>query len=108
MADEYGEKIVVDSARFEISQIPNGNKMVLQNGVMTPSLVNNSDNTASFAYIIKYYPQNKKRNFSEAKGLVINDYQLELEKKWLEELKKKYPVVINEKAWNDLLRSLKI
>jgi len=108
MADEYGEKIVVDSARFEISQIPNGNKMVLKNGVMTPSLVNNSDNTASFAYIIKYYPQNEKRNFSEAKGLVINDYQLELEKKWLEELKKKYPVVINEKAWNDLLRSLKI
>ncbi len=107
LADEYGEKIVVDSARFEISQIPNGNKMVLKTGVITSPLVNSSDNTASFAYIINYYPQTEKRNFNEAKGLVINDYQLELEKKWVEELKKKYPVKVDQAVWDNLLRSIK-
>jgi len=107
LSDEFGEKIAVDSARFEITQIPNGNKTVLKTGAITAPLVNTSDNTASFAYIINYYPQTVKRNFSEAKGLVINDYQQELEKKWLKELKKKYPVTVDQKVWNDLLRSLK-
>jgi peptidyl-prolyl cis-trans isomerase SurA len=107
LADEYGEKIVVDSARFEVSQIPNGDKMVLKNGVITSPLVNTADNTASFAYIIKYYPQTEKRNFTDAKGLVINDYQQELEKKWLEELKKKYPVKVDQAVWENLLRSMK-
>jgi peptidyl-prolyl cis-trans isomerase SurA len=107
LADEYGEKMVVDSARFEVSQIPNGNKAVLKSGVITSPLVNPSDNTASFAYIIRYYPHTEKRNFSDAKGLVINDYQQELEKKWLEELKKKYPVKIDQKVWDNLLQSMK-
>jgi peptidyl-prolyl cis-trans isomerase SurA len=107
LSDEFGEKIAVDSARFEITQIPNGNKTVLKTGAITAPLVNTSDNTASFAYIINYYPQTVKRNFSEAKGLVITDYQQELEKKWLKELKKKYPVTVDQKVWNDLLRSLK-
>ncbi|MFN2438185.1 MAG: peptidylprolyl isomerase, partial [Chitinophagaceae bacterium] len=107
LVNEYGEKLAADSARFEITQIPNGEKTVLKPATLTPVLVNASDNTASFAYIIKYYPQTEKRNFTEARGLVINDYQQELEKKWITELKKKYPVIVDEKVWNDLSRKFK-
>ncbi|HVE61236.1 MAG TPA: hypothetical protein VNA26_05425, partial [Chitinophagaceae bacterium] len=107
LVNEYGEKLVADSARFEITQIPNGEKTVLKPATLTPVLVNASDNTASFAYIIKYYPKTEKRNFTEAKGLVINDYQQELEKKWITELKKKYKVIVDEKVWNDLSRKFK-
>jgi len=39
---------------------------------------------------------------SETKGYVISDYQTQLEKDWIAELKQKYPVVIKEKT----LRSL--
>jgi len=39
-----------------------------------------------------------QRSFDEAKGLVINDYQAQLEDEWTEALKKKYPVVINQKV----------
>jgi len=39
-------------------------------------------------------PQPKK--IDEARGLITADYQTELEKKWIEELKLKYPVSINQ------------
>ena len=45
---------------------------------------------------LQEYPAGEQRNFSDARGLVINDYQLVLEKKWLDQLRKKYPVKVNE------------
>lgn len=101
-AEQYTEKVVVDSSRYEWSQIPNLFKMIPKAGMITTPLVNTNDNTASFAYILQAYSQPMQRTFIEAKGLVINDYQTLLEKQWTEELKKKYPVLINEKVLNDI------
>ncbi|HEX7845775.1 MAG TPA: peptidylprolyl isomerase, partial [Chitinophagaceae bacterium] len=56
-SDALAEKVVADSSRFEWSQIPNLNKMLPKAGMLTNPLVNSTDNTASFAYIIKIYPQ---------------------------------------------------
>jgi peptidyl-prolyl cis-trans isomerase SurA len=98
IAEMYSEKIVADSARYEWSQLPNLNKMVPKAGMLTTPLTNQSDNTASFAYIIKTYPQSMQRSFSEAKGMVINDYQVLLEDQWTAALRKKYPVVIDKKV----------
>ncbi len=72
--------------------------------MITKPLLNETDKTAFFAYIIKMYNEPSPRSFEDAKGLVVNDYQAELEKKWIGELKKKYPVVVNEKAWLSLVR----
>jgi peptidyl-prolyl cis-trans isomerase SurA len=38
----------------------------------------------------------------ESRGLVINDYQAELEKEWVKKLKEKYPVRINQAALKSL------
>jgi peptidyl-prolyl cis-trans isomerase SurA len=94
----YSEKVVADSSRYEWSQIPNLFKMIPKAGMITTPLVNTNDNTASFAYIIQAYTQPMQRIFNEAKGLVINDYQTILETQWTEALKKKYPVVIDQKV----------
>jgi len=40
----------------------------------------------------------EQKTLKEAKGLVTSDYQVELEKNWMETLHKKYPVTINEKV----------
>jgi peptidyl-prolyl cis-trans isomerase SurA len=56
-----------------------------------------------FAKIIKLYPGGQQRNFEEARGNVINDYQAYLEQKWITQLKKKYPVKVNDKALQSLL-----
>jgi peptidyl-prolyl cis-trans isomerase SurA len=98
VADKYTEKIVVDSSRYEWSQLPNLNKLIPKAGMITTPLLNKTDNTASFAYIVKVYPQPTQRSFNEAKGLVINDYQETLEEQWNEALKKKFPVVIDQKV----------
>ena len=44
----------------------------------------------------------RRKTFEEARGEVIADYQDELENKWIEQLKKKYPVTIDEIVWADL------
>ena len=95
---QYSDKVVTDSARFEWNQLPNLNKMLPRAGALTTPLLNTTDNTASFAYIIQSYPQPTQRSFTEARGLVISDYQAILEKEWDDLLRKKYPVQIDEKV----------
>ncbi|MGZ5222355.1 MAG: peptidylprolyl isomerase, partial [Chitinophagaceae bacterium] len=103
----YSEQITTDSGRFELAQIPKAGKEVLKNGLVTSPVVNKADNTLSFAYVLQLYTKQEPRSFADAKGLVINDYQAELEKTWLAELKKKYPVVINENVWKELVKNIK-
>lgn len=102
LTEQYSEKVVADSSRYEWSQIPNLNKMVPKAGLITTPFVNTNDNTASFAYIVQSYTQPMQRTFSEGKGMVINDYQAILETKWVELLKKKYPVVIDQKVLSEV------
>ena len=103
--DALAEKVVADSSRYELAQIPNaGTFTSVQAGTITNPIKNNTDGSVSFAYILKTYPTNMPRNYSEAKGLVINDYQVELEKQWVAELRKKYPVKIDEKVFQQIAK----
>lgn len=86
---------LADSSRFELNQLPIDEKSI-EKGVLSSSVINVNDGSASFCYITLIHPENEQRNFEEAKGLVINDYQLFLEEKWLKEQKKKYPIKIDE------------
>lgn len=99
----YG-KIQADSGRYELAQIPVAAGQVVKEGLLTDPLVNQADGTASFLKVIKMFPANQQRSFEEAKGLVINDYQNFIEAKWLDELRKKYPVKINEAVVQTLLK----
>lgn len=89
------EKISADSGRFEWSQLPLNGKPA-RAGSFTPLQKNAADNSFSFAYILRIYPAGQQRSFADARGLVMNDYQAQLEQEWVEGLKKKYPVRVNE------------
>jgi len=104
IVSNFEQEVVADSGRYEFSTIPGITKAMWKPGALTPLTINKEDNTATVTYIIKVYTQPTQRTFAEAKGLVINDYQEELERKWLEGLRKKYPVTVNQNA----LRSLKL
>jgi peptidyl-prolyl cis-trans isomerase SurA len=47
------------------------------------------------------------KSFEEARAGIISDYQSELEKNWLEALRKKYPVEVNKKGKKIVLSELK-
>jgi len=46
------------------------------------------------------------KTFREARASVISDYQVELEKKWLDSLRKKYPVEIHKKHKKIVIKTL--
>jgi peptidyl-prolyl cis-trans isomerase SurA len=97
--DSFGGQIQVDSGRFELKQIPG--HVLLEAGHFTEEMVN-PDKSVQFAYIVREYTTPSPRTFEEARGLAINDYQNVLEDQWILELKKKYPVVINQSVFNSL------
>jgi peptidyl-prolyl cis-trans isomerase SurA len=99
VVDGYAGQIHADSGRFELKQIP-GNLQVGA-GRFT-QVVTNPDKSVQFAYIIRAYNSPSPRSYDEARGLVISDYQNELENQWIIELRKKYPVTINETVFKTL------
>jgi peptidyl-prolyl cis-trans isomerase SurA len=109
---EYMERLggyaLADSGRFEITQLPiTGEINNLKERTFTAIETNSGDGSSTFSYIIKKYPGGEQRNFEAAKGLVINDYQQILEENWIGDLKKKYPVKINEVELRKLIDGLK-
>ncbi|HEY8658986.1 MAG TPA: peptidylprolyl isomerase [Hanamia sp.] len=102
--NENPSQVQADSGRYEVTQIPVNNKINFTPGLITQPVVNKNDGTAVFTIILKLYTDHQPRNFEDARGLVINDYQNFLEEKWIEQLKKLYPVKVNEKVFQTLLK----
>lgn len=91
----YPNNVQADSSRFEYDQLPvqQTNRQV---GSMSPLQQNSTDNSWSFVYVTALHPNKEQRSFDDARGLVINDYQQVVEKNWINTLKKKYPVKVNQ------------
>lgn len=70
-------------------------------GAMTEAKVDASTKTATFLKIEEIVPPTPKK-LDEARGYAVADYQDYLEKQWVEDLRKEYPVKVNE----DVLRGL--
>jgi peptidyl-prolyl cis-trans isomerase SurA len=90
-----------DSGRFELSQI-NADSTASEESYSPVTL--NSDGTAGFMKYLKFYKDGEQRSFEDARGMVINDYQGVVEKRWLSELQKKYPVKINESLLKEIIQ----
>jgi len=86
--------VQADSGRFELTQLPVSVSINAKAGYISDPVKNSTDNTSTFACIVKVYKDRMPRNFDDARGFVINDYQSFLEDKWIETLKVKYPVKI--------------
>lgn len=103
LSEDNASQIQTDSGRYELTQIPVKSNVNLIPDVITDPLVNEADGTASFVKVLAVFSADQPRTFEEARGLVINDYQNILEEKWIDQLKKKYPVKIDEKVFKSLM-----
>ncbi len=94
-------ELQADSGRFELAQISAPADAAPGS---YSAVTKNPDGTATFMRFFHFYPAGQQRSFEDARGMVINDYQVVLEKKWLEELKKKYPVKVNEAVVKTIIK----
>lgn len=104
ITEDSNNNIQADSGRYELKQLPIPIDANTPRGFVSEIVESPVDGNSSFIQLIDLYPANLQRNFEEAKGMVINDYQNILEDKWIAELKNKYPVKINEAVFQSLLK----
>lgn len=104
IAAQSENSIQGDSARYELSQLPIKSDWVLKEGAITEIVKNKGDEGASFIKLIKLHPANLQRTYTEARAMVLYEYQQQLENNWTNELLAKYPVKINTAVFQSLLR----
>jgi peptidyl-prolyl cis-trans isomerase SurA len=98
LAAQYADAVTSDSARFEWSSLPGAAALPFKRGAVSKVQVTEGDSSATFALVLQVYQQPVQRSFEEARGVVTNDFQAEKEREWLNSLRQKYPVWINEAA----------
>ena len=102
----YSEVVLIDTGRYEASDLIGIGSQNAQSGYVSSITTNESDKSSTFVIIEKKYNDPSMKSFEQAKGMVVNDYQLSLENKWIESLKLKYPVVVNQKALTSILAEI--
>lgn len=95
------ELVTIKSALFLPGQ--DSNVDLLNKTVGIGSDILNANGSITFVKINKIVAPAPK-TLDEARGYVISAYQDQLEKQWIEELHKKYPVSVNEKVFNSMVR----
>jgi hypothetical protein len=102
----YSEVAFIDSTRQEANALLGVGSGNAKAGFISEIISNDADGTFSFSYVLKVNQDPSTMTFEEARVQVINDYQQMLEEKWIQELKKKYPVSINQTVLNKALSAL--
>lgn len=88
--------VKIETGLFAEQTNPVVDKLVFKKG----KLEKNNDYPYIFTSgnIQKHYPD----SYQDIRGIVINDYQNHLDKQWIEELRSKYPIVIDTSVLNSL------
>ncbi len=90
------------NGRYEFNRFPI-DKTEFTEG-KTTSIFKNAENNYSFVLPQKLHTLPQPKNLDEARGFVIADYQDYLEKKWNQELKEKYPVIVDQKVMSSIIK----
>jgi peptidyl-prolyl cis-trans isomerase SurA len=102
ITENAGADVSADSGRFELGQLPVIDRTNFTAGLITAPVKNETESTYTFNYVIRVYNQPSQRSFEDAQSMVITDYQQVIESKWIAELRKKYPVKINEPVFRSI------
>ncbi|MBC8048389.1 MAG: peptidylprolyl isomerase [Fimbriimonadaceae bacterium] len=95
------EAVSIESGLYLAGQNSNIDKLNKQPGLGENIL--GADGSVTFVKISKMVPSQPK-TLKEARGYVISNYQDHLEKKWIEDLKAKYSVKVNEDVFNSMVK----
>ncbi len=101
--EAYGrQSVAVGTTTYEADRLPEGLQM--KAGSQTAPEVDPGSGLTTFS-LVKGIAPARRKELSEARGYVIADYQDQLERQWVDQLRKQYAVKVNKKALNKLIRS---
>ena len=95
------EHVSVIEGKYEKGQYDVVDKIDWKPGV-TP-VVKLNDSSYQFI-LVKQIAGPEPKSLKEAKGYIVSDYQEYLEKTWLESLRAKYPIKLDESVFNSLVK----
>ncbi|MFT5166554.1 MAG: peptidyl-prolyl cis-trans isomerase SurA [Saprospiraceae bacterium] len=98
------EKVLSQAEKiYEQGKSPLPEGLEWKAGSVSEVTVNKKNMTSSFFKLEKILPQTNKE-LKDARGFVIADYQNNLEKEWIKELKASYSVKVDEKVFDNLIK----
>ena len=97
-----GSDVIADSGRYELAQLPVPEHTEIKENMVTTPVKNKQDNSYTLTFVEKVFKEPGQRSFEDARGMVISDYQQVLETKWIESLRKKYPVKTSEQVFETI------
>lgn len=94
---EYSE-IVVEPGNKELAGLEFKKKSISE------PVVDKNSKKSLIKKVVKVTPSRRK-SLKEARGYVVADYQDQLEKKWIIDLKKEYPVEVKQKVYDLMVKN---
>jgi peptidyl-prolyl cis-trans isomerase SurA len=95
-------KVSVISGKYEKGQYDVVDKIEWKKGI---TAVAKQSGDSSYQFInVKEIVKPEPKTLKEAKGYAVSDYQEYLEKKWLSDLRSKYPIVVNQEVFKSLIK----
>lgn len=98
---EYTTQIFLEKGKFEMNKFKTGTESFVVNKP-SPVFLNKDVYTLVVPQEVRQQASNK--SLEEARGFVVADYQNYLEHEWNASLKKKYPLNVNDKVLNTLVK----
>lgn len=103
--DKFGRaKIDASADDYELSRLSEIGELTAKAGSITPVSNDMRKGVATFSKVEALLPSRNKE-LREARGYVIADYQDQLEREWVEQLRQQYPVQVNKKVLAKLTNS---
>jgi len=103
--DKFGRaNIEASTDNYELSRLPEVGGLKPVVGTTTAVSKDVRKGVSTFYKVEELLPARKKE-LNEARGYIIADYQDQLEREWVKNLRKRYPVKVNKKVLAKLIKS---
>jgi peptidyl-prolyl cis-trans isomerase SurA len=97
------DAVLIQRGHFEFSKFNEVPRSTIK-AKTTTQAVKNSDGVYTVVRIDEVFEQPSQKSLSDARGYVIAEYQDYLEKEWNAEMKKKYPVKVEEPVFKSMVK----
>jgi peptidyl-prolyl cis-trans isomerase SurA len=97
------DAVSVQHGHYEFSRFKDVPQAELQSGKVTQP-VKTADGMYTVVKVDEVYSQPTQKSLDEARGYVVAEYQDYLEKQWNDQMRKKYPVKVNEQVFQSMVK----